>query len=136
MKLNIDCVRDVLLTLEELLIVEIDEDEVLRSNSVDPYDVVERLVHYNWEDVFYAIKKLDEAGFIDGKIVVGADGLWHPNMIHEITYSGHEFLDKVRPPTVWESTKGVAQKIGSFSISVLSQIAGNVLSGMISGNIA
>ena len=43
--------------------------------------------------------------------------------VDELTFYGHEFLENIRPDTVWESTKKKAKSVGSFSIDVLSKLA-------------
>lgn len=40
-----------------------------------------------------------------------------------LTWSGHEFLDKVRDPEIWENTKAGAAKVGTFSLSLLGELA-------------
>ena len=40
-----------------------------------------------------------------------------------ITWAGHEFLDEVRDPEIWKKTKEGAEKVGSWSIKLLSELA-------------
>lgn len=40
----------------------------------------------------------------------------------QLTWHGHEFLDTLRDPTVWERAKGVAEKAGGASLQVLLEV--------------
>lgn len=43
--------------------------------------------------------------------------------INNITWDGHQFLNTIRPKTVWEATKDGASKLGVMSMHALSSIA-------------
>lgn len=43
--------------------------------------------------------------------------------INNITWSGHQFLNTIRPKTVWEATKDGASKLGVMSLHALSSMA-------------
>ena len=40
-----------------------------------------------------------------------------------ISWEGHEFVDKVRDPEIWQKTKDGASKVGSWSIKLLADLA-------------
>jgi len=40
-----------------------------------------------------------------------------------LTWAGHEFLDSVRDPEIWQKTKVGASKVGSWSVSLLGELA-------------
>ena len=46
--------------------------------------------------------------------------------VYDITYEGHELLDKIKEDNNWKTIKSYAAKVGSFSLSVLQQIAINM----------
>ena len=52
-------------------------------------------------------------------------------IINDITFYGHEFLNTVRPKTVWENTREISGKLGVKSISSLSQIASQIVTQLI-----
>ena len=56
-------------------------------------------------------------------------------VINSITWNGHQFLDNVRSNTVWNKTKETAIKLGSVSVSFLSNIAAQIIANVISGKI-
>ena len=118
-KLNPDCFRTVLIAVEEKPF-----NETYRFQQL-----AQKLDAYSADDIAYSCLKLKEAGFLD---IVSSSYLGHDapvvKSIKDITYAGHEFLDKVRSDSVWKETKTQASKVGSFAIDVLSQIAANVIS--------
>ncbi|MBN8815296.1 MAG: DUF2513 domain-containing protein [Sphingomonas sp.] len=43
--------------------------------------------------------------------------------VYRLSWAGHEFLDSVRDPEIWRQTKDGAAKIGSWSITLLGELA-------------
>ncbi len=120
MKLNYDCIRDVMLYLEENLEL---------NNTVRLENIV---IDYSSEDIKYSILKLEEIGYIKAHIT-NADGIVaFTAIIFDITFYGHEFLNTVRPKTVWENTKEISGTLGIKSISAFSQIASQIVTQLIS----
>ena len=119
MKLNHECVRDLLLYLEDNLKL----DEVIDVRSIS-------LKKHNEDDVRYSALKLYEIGFLDAEIMV-ADGETEV-FISSITWEGHKFLDNVRDPVVWQKTKSVAGTLVSVSIGMMENIASQVITNIIS----
>lgn len=120
MKLNADCVRDIMLYLEKNL------------ELVSYIDSSEINIKYDLEDIKYTCSKLIEASYLNGEVTDNLDG----NMsvyISSITWNGHQFLDNIRSSTVWNKTKETTVKLGSVSISFLSSIAAQVIANVISG---
>lgn len=118
MELDKDLVRDLLLELEvketssSMSQVEIDNFANRESVEIDK--------------VLYTIKKLEEADFINAKISYASDKVYWYH-ISSITYKGHEFLDSIRDPAIWKSTKETASKITGVSLTILSQIATSLI---------
>lgn len=46
-----------------------------------------------------------------------------PNGAYRISWLGFEFLDKVRDAEIWRKTKDGAQKVGSWSVKLLGDLA-------------
>lgn len=119
MKLNYECIRDIMLYLEEKL--ELNKAMYLKNIDID----------YSVEDIKYSILKLKEIDYIDVHIV-DADGVAILNaIIFDITFYGHEFLNTIRPMTVWEKTKEISTKVGVTTISSLTQIASQIAAQLI-----
>ncbi|WP_122928439.1 MULTISPECIES: DUF2513 domain-containing protein [Sphingobium] len=43
--------------------------------------------------------------------------------LYRISWRGHEFLDSVRDPEIWTKTKEGVAKVGSFSFSMIAEMA-------------
>lgn len=119
MKLNHDCVRSVLLYLEENLKI---------GTFIQNYEV--QLEGFTKEDVDYTLIKLIEANYIVGEYTPYFGGDYDID-IRSITWSGHKFLDNVRDDVVWSETKKAASKFSSVSIDILSSIAINFLTSLL-----
>ena len=120
MKLNPDCMCDVLIVMENAGYLE----------ELSPTAVYESLPAYSEDEINYSIIKLKEAGFIDAIIKEYNSGVAILRL-DDITYSGHQFLANVRSDNIWNDVKQVSKKVGSNSISAISQIATGVISAII-----
>lgn len=127
MKLEPDCVRDVLLYLESHLEYIERYDHGLEHNEINFSSISDALLqehNYSKDSVNYAIEKLLEAGFItSNKQVHGNNKTILSAPISDITWSGHQFLNNIRKQSIWDATKSGAKKIGVTSISAINMIA-------------
>ena len=120
MKLNPDCIRDILLTVEET----VSFGEVMRYDSDTAYT---RLSAYTPDEVMYHIEQCELSGLLTKVNLFMAPGC----LIHNLSPAGHEFLANIRNDTNWGKTKDVAKEVGSFSLTTLTQIAVNVVTALI-----
>ena len=127
MKLNPDCIRDVLLYLEENLEVK----DGHKFTEITLNQLQEALPKYQKEDVFYSVYNLHQIRFIDGRISDVNNMKMFFCDINNITWNGHQFLNTIRPTTVWEATKTGASKLGIMSMHALSTIAMKVSEAVI-----
>ncbi|MEK3817447.1 DUF2513 domain-containing protein [Bacillus sp. FSL K6-1284] len=111
MELKHDCVRDLLLTLEDNL-------KLNSTLSTSEITALPTMKDYSPADVVYTINKLNEAGFIKSHSYMGG-GL----DVSDITYYGHQFLDNIRDPDIWAKTKDTAAKVKGASLSILGEVA-------------
>ena len=123
MKLNHDCVRDLLLFIEE---------KSDYNTGIDPYEIE---LGYDHIEVLYAADKLLEADYVKGikKNVISAD--LPQIIIKSITWEGHLFLDNIRDDTVWDKTKKIAKNFSSMSLSLIGKIASQVIVQMVSSQL-
>lgn len=128
MKIDYDCLRDVLLTLEEHLTLADD----LSYNEITLIDFVhlEELSQYDKKQIAYCIYKLAEAQYIEAGQYHLSSRRTHTS-IKCITYKGHEFISNTANPSIWKKTTNIAKQIGVFSMPILSQIATNLISNII-----
>lgn len=120
MKLNPDCIRDILLTVEDVTSPHV------FMNYPDEYP---RLSNYSQDEVIYHIKQCDMSGFFTKVSWYIGGGC----SIIDLTPDGHKFIADIRSDNVWNKTKDIAKNVGSFSLNTLSQIATNVITELISG---
>jgi Hypothetical protein (DUF2513) len=119
MKLNKDCVRDLLLEMEDKLTLS-------GHTFLDEIKNFETYNKYGHDETIYTIKKLIEAEYLKGSYKFASDEMYFL-AISSITWNGHEFLDSVRSNEVWEATKEKVKGFSSVSISILSEVAKDYL---------
>ena len=118
MKLNYDCVRSVLLTVEKSKTI----DEELNINPVTVETIFEQLPKYEDSEILYTIEKLKEAGYINAALHFAA-GHFIDGTVSSITYSGHEYLDNIREPEVWRKVKTMLKNAGAITLPLITQAA-------------
>lgn len=117
MKLNQDCVRDVLIYLEENL----SYDD--RMNAADI-----NLPDYTMEEILYTIDLLNEAEYIKTIPLKALNSFF----ITSLTMSGHELLDNIRDDTVWKKIKHKIESVtSSVSLPILNSVASSVLTELL-----
>lgn len=128
MELNFDCMRDVLLYFRENLKLNTDQnDPKIKSfnmiNSTNLYNIPE--LEYSSDDICYSIFNLVECGFLQGYSKGGDKVILYA--IENITFAGHQFLNNIQEPTVWNKTKQILRKLGGASLTVIGQVAKEIL---------
>ena len=121
MKLNPDCVRDILLKVEEI-------PDVHHHWDFNSKNIPELFLQYTKEEVIYHIRQCDLCGFLlNPSHSVNYDYY----SASDLTPQGHEFLNNIRENNVWTGVKNVAAKVGTTSLSALVQISSNVITQLI-----
>jgi hypothetical protein len=139
MKLNPDCIRDILLTVEEetspssQFVYKPSEKYtnrfLLDDESEDEHQIIhERLKSYTDEEILYHINQCELSGFFTN--VNPCTGYLY--FIQDLSPLGHQFLADIRSDTNWNKTKDIAKKVGSFSLNTLKDISVKVISDVIS----
>lgn len=122
MKLNPDCIRDVLLSVEEK--TDFSNPWTFSIDSVDS----KFLSVYSSEEILYHINQCSKSGLIDGCKIYD-DG--YSIFISDLSPSGHQFLADIRSDKIWSDVKSVCAKVGSNSLSCIMQIASGVITEII-----
>lgn len=126
MKLNHDCLRELLLCLEEKLTLKPNGlPDILKMKAIDDED---RLSGFSQEDIYYAIRKLIEAKYI---IVANKDVAPRTMMVKEITWDGHDYLDSIRDPKVWREVKNKTKDLSGVALEVVKSLAVEVTKSML-----
>lgn len=123
MKLNLDCMRDILLVMESLEL----------NHRLSFRDLIRKLPTYSQDVLQYSCAKLYEARMIDAT-AVNLNGLSTPYIAElvDITFPGHQFLEKIRDDERFSKTKSIASSLRDFSLSAIASIAEGVSSAAIS----
>ena len=129
MKLNYDCVRSVLLTVEKSKTI----DEELDLNPLTVETIFEQLPKYEDNEILYTIEKLKEAGYINAALQFAA-GHFIDGAVSSITYSGHEYLDNIREPEVWRKVKAMLKNAGAITLPLISQAAQMLIGSQLTVN--
>ena len=111
MKLNINCIRDILLTIEENCDFETPWE--YQEDSPDS----KFLSNYNHEEIVYHIKQAEKSDLIDGVDYFESGSNIY---ISDLTPKGHEFLANIRNDTVW---KKVLSKASNASLPIILEVA-------------
>lgn len=121
MKLNHDCVRDLLIFLENNLTYQ---------NSYWISDI--ELSDYSHDDLLYTAEKLYEAGYIDCDIIKTLSSNQPQILIKEITWNGHELLDNIRDNSVWTKIKKKLSGFASVSLPIINSVGASIITDLIS----
>lgn len=122
MKLNPDCIRDILSSIESM-----------EYNSVMTISKLHlELPNYSEEELNYHCLQMIDADLIKAK-AINSIGSVLPEVwrVFDLTYYGHEFLADIRSENIWNKTKSVAHVIGAESIAALKNIAAEVVTSLI-----
>ena len=138
MKLNLDCVRQILLIVEEKTGLRkycffIDSSleasqTAIGSPIIPPPDYqVSLLKKFDNDELIYHINYCVESGLLSIDNSYGQ----YQIVIKDLTPKGHEFLENIRDDKVWSGVKKIALKIGSTSLNSVIQISSNVITQLI-----
>lgn len=130
MKFNLDCARDILFLLEDKPTITPD----LEFDSINIQEIADDLDKYEIQDIANTLLLLEEADFIVAEALGGNDSLCDFTVVR-ITYDGYQFMESIRSDSVWDKTKSVCTKVGSFSISVISQIAVSIIASLVNAQL-
>lgn len=146
MRLNFDCVRDVMLWAENLTTptrpaIYVDIDSLAKTKDVYldiselpvPDDFQKSLLgKYSNETLVYHLTYciranllIREFGLNEGKII-----------IKDLTPDGHAFLENIRSDTVYENVKKICKKLGIESLSGVVHISESVVTEIIKAYLA
>lgn len=122
MKLNPDCVRDILFVVEEYSTY---------SNDVSEDKLYEKLIpKYSQEEILYHVRQCEHSG-----LFLKAQHYFGGFSIQDLSPYGHQFINDIRQDTNWDRTKDIAKNVGSFSLDVLKDISSQVITNLISNQL-
>lgn len=119
MKLNPDCVRDIL--------IHVEDNAVWPNRLGFPSDFADIVAKYGNEEARYHVKQCADHDFLEIENWMMGGSVY----IVDLRPKGHEFLMNIHNDTVWNGVKETAAKIGGKSLSAITQIAANIVSALI-----
>lgn len=125
MKLNPDCIRDILLYVEN-------NTDLSYPAQISPFQIPDELSSYPSDEVMYHIKQAELSGLLD----VSSWYLDGGCLIKYLLPDGHQFLANIREDNNWNKTKDIAKSVGSNSLDSLKQIAASVITALIQSKLS
>ena len=119
MRLNLDCIRDILLYVEEVATPR----QPVFFDSDGEFQVDSALCKYSLEEVQYHLNQCNLSGFFL-KPNLDFGGCW---IVIDLTPKGHEYLGSIRDSSNWKTVKERAAKIGVTTLNAAFQIANAVI---------
>lgn len=127
MRLNPECTRSILLELEDKLTWD---QQVIRLNSPNGLKTYESYKYFGHKQFIYTVSKLLESSILIGQVIPADDSIYDIE-VNSITWEGHKFIDNIRDPKVWKTTKKITGKFASVSINLISSISSQVITKII-----
>lgn len=119
MKLNPDCIRDILFVVEE---------NATFSDDVQEETLYQKLIpKYSQEEILYHVRQCEHSG-----LFLKVNHFFGGFIIQDLSPYGHQFINDIRQENNWNKTKQIASKVGSSSLDVLKDISAQVISNLIS----
>ena len=113
MKLNPDCIRDILIQLE----TDLDFPGPVRYRITDDPRILPK---YDWYELVYHFKQCSQCGMLEGFQICDS---YSSVAINDITYKGHEFLANIRSDKAWKRIMKTALDVGNIALPFIQQIA-------------
>lgn len=131
MKLNPDCMRAVMLEIEQQWEIGTEPNGYLYLGVVKLQQLYDALDKYSKEDIFYSLYNLEQAGYLDLVVSMAAGGVVLDCTVNHMTYDGHEFLNRIRDPKHWSVIKSGLSAVRNYSLDAINSIAGGITSAAI-----
>lgn len=132
MRLNADCLRTVLLYIEEYTYLTMDDKMKPLYHNVGSRQVIEKCeeLGFSAEDAFYSIVILHEKGYIEAT-PTKVHNLPVSYEIDRLTPAGHDFLSSIRSPETYSHVKAIVDKMGGFTLETLVYVSRTVFTEMV-----
>jgi hypothetical protein len=126
MKMDVDCIRDILLQAEQKgFSVFRNSDDDLENDDEETNSEFPFIEKYDSKKLLYHINLADELGLIKASHCMGFSS------VLDLSAQGHLFLADIREDKVWNKTKEISKQVGATSLAAVKEIATNVISNLI-----
>ena len=113
MKLNPDCIRDILLVVEEI-------PDINHRWRFDEETISELFPNYSFDEVMYHIRQCQLNNFFF-QATINITGT--SCVVSDLSPEGHEFLANIRNDSFYNKVKSIGAELGVQSLKDLTQIA-------------
>lgn len=118
MKLNPDCIRDILFAIEDLS----KPNSLLTSEQLSK---TKFLNNYSVEEILYHLQQLDWSGYIiTPSKHMTIDGIF---IVNDLSPVGHEFISDIRKDTNWNKVKSISKEVGAETLTSIKSIAEGII---------
>lgn len=116
MRLNPDCIRDILLYVEENINKQ--NNRIMVTNLISFLKP-----KYDEYTVNYHIIQLNDTGLFK-RVVIADDNI--PILITDLSYEGHTYINNIRDNKIWDKIKTLTKGVSSLSMPILIEYAKTV----------
>ncbi|KVP09148.1 hypothetical protein WK81_27190 [Burkholderia ubonensis] len=128
MKRDLDLIRELMLKLEALPV------SLTELKVIDGRAAAVQVNGYTTEQIDYHLLLLEQAGFIHGGGMENFGMRFGPGIgFQSLTWAGHDFIDAMRSPDVWDRARRAALAAGGFTVDLLVSAAKSYLEARIKG---
>lgn len=128
MKFSNEAMRDTLMFIEEKIIYKHDDDN-FEPKEYTIYLIVEDEYFselfskhkYTKDELSYTIKKMIEGGLLNY-----SGSLDSYYQITDMSFNAIQLLETIRPETIWDKTKSIANKVGNHTLKYIEDTAQKV----------
>lgn len=122
MKLNPDCIRDILFEIEDVTTFDNCFEYYPESHPESG-----RLSEHSVDEIVYHIRQCDLHG-----LLYRTDSDMQGNVsVMDLSPAGHDFIANIRSESIWNDVKSVGTTVGAKSINALTQIATGIVTALI-----
>lgn len=129
MKLNHDCIRDVMIYIENNCIYEDDSRGNRSIHSRAFYEIIhdEKLSsRYTEDEIRYVVAQLYFEDMVIATMTPETLNFRQFD-VDSLSFKGHEFLDNIKDDTIWKKTKKfVGERLNSASLAIIGNVAGKL----------
>lgn len=129
MKLNHDCIRDVMIYIENNCVYEDDSRGNRSIHSRVFYEIThdEKLSsRYTEDEIRYVVAQLYFEDMVIARMTPETLNFMRFE-VDSLSFKGHEFLDNIKDDTIWKKTKKfVGERLNSASLAIIGNVAGKL----------
>lgn len=127
MKMNEECIRDILHYLVENLTIKIENNKG-GFNDITMLGIIKEFDNkYTKEDIWYSVYNLSQDRFIDTNDIRKQSMVGFAFVeIYNVTHRGHQFYETIQPQPLWDKTKSVISKVGVHTLGFIESVAHDV----------